>query len=237
MLSRPVFVLFGPAHLAMLALALIVPVVLALTARKAPRWERFIRIALAAVLAGGWLCWYALFAARGWLTLGNALPLNLCDWAAVALIAALLTRGQVAYELGYFWGLGGTLQGLITPDIAYGFPDPQFIFFFINHTGIMTALLYLTFARAKGRKPLRPVPASLPRVVAATLGYAVVAGIADFALHTDYGFLAAKPVNASLIDFLSPWPWYIPELVGIGILSLLIYYAPFWALDAWRCRA
>jgi hypothetical integral membrane protein (TIGR02206 family) len=231
MLPRPIFVLFGPAHLAVLALSLLVPLALALLARKSPPLDRPIRLALAAILAGGWLCWYALFGLRGWLTLGNCLPLNLCDWAAVALIAALLTRGQFAYELGYFWGLGGTLQGLLTPDIAYGFPDPQFIFFSINHAGIMTALLYLTWTG------MRPVLASLPRVVAATLGYAVVAGAADYALGVNYGFLKAKPTNASVMDFLSPWPWYVPELVGIGVLSLLVYYVPFWARDVWRRRA
>ena len=231
MVPRPNFVLFGAAHLAVLALAVAIPVVLALAARKTPRGDGFIRVALAALLAGGWLCWYALFAARHWLTLGNGLPLNLCDWAAVAMIVALLTRRQLAYELGYFWGLGGTLQGLITPDIAYDFPDPQFVFFSIGHAGIIASLLYLSFTG------LRPVPASLPRVIAATLGYALVAGVADFALGVDYGFLATKPSNASLIDFLSPWPWYIPELVVIGILSLLVYYAPFWARDAWRRRA
>jgi hypothetical integral membrane protein (TIGR02206 family) len=231
MLSRPLFVLFGAAHLSMLALALLIPAVLALWARKAPKTDGPILLVLAAILAGGWLCWYALFVVRGWLNLGNGLPLNLCDWAAVALIVALLTRNQFAYELGYFWGLGGTLQGLVTPDIAYGFPDPQFIFFAIDHSGIMTALLYLTFTG------MRPLPASLPRMVAATLGYALVAGAADFALGTDYGFLRAKPGNASLIDFLSPWPWYIPELVGIGFLSLLVYYAPFWVRDAGRRRA
>ena len=229
--SRQPFVLFGAAHLAMLALALLVPIVLALAARRSPTLDRPLRLALAAILAGGWLCWYALFMARGWLTWDNGLPLNLCDWAAVALITALLTRQPFAYALGYFWGLGGTLQGLITPDIAYGFPDPQFIFFAINHAGIIAALLYLTFTG------MRPRPASLPRVVAATLGYALVAGAADFALGTNYGFLRAKPANASLIDFLSPWPWYIPELVGIGILSLLVYYAPFWVRDGWRRRA
>ena len=229
--SRQPFVLFGAAHLAMLALALLVPIVLALAARRSPALDRPLRLALAAILAGGWLCWYALFMARGWLTWDNGLPLNLCDWAAVALITALLTRQPFAYALGYFWGLGGTLQGLITPDIAYGFPDPQFIFFAINHAGIIAALLYLTFTG------MRPRPASLPRVVAATLGYALVAGAADFALGTNYGFLRAKPANASLIDFLSPWPWYIPELVGIGIASMLVYYAPFWVRDGWRRRA
>ena len=117
---------------------------------------------------------------------------------------------------------------VVVPDIAYDFPDPQFIFFFINHAGIITALLYLSFTG------MRPVPASLPRVAGATLVYVLVAAIADYLLGINYGFLAAKPPNPSVMDLLSPWPWYIPELVGIGILSLLVYYAPFLVLDRLR---
>ena len=218
---RPAFVMFGSSHLMMLVLAALAPIVLALAARIRPPLDHPIRFSLAALLMGGWLCWYALFWARGWLTLDNGLPLNLCDWAAVILIFALITKQQFAYELGYFWGLGGSLQGLLTPDITYDFPDPQFIFFAINHAGIITALLYLTFTG------MRPRLAALPRVAAASVFYALVAATADVALGVNYGFLAHKPVNASVMDFLSPWPWYIPELVGIGILSLLIYYAPF----------
>ena len=218
---RPAFVMFGPAHLAMLALAAALPLLLAFAARKSPALDRPIRLGLAALLLGGWTCWLLLFWQRGWLTLGNGLPLNLCDWAAAALIAALIGKRAFAYELGYFWGLGGSLQGLMTPDIAYDFPDPQFVFFAINHAGIITALLYLTFTG------MRPRLAALPKVVVATLGYALIAGLADAALHLNYGFLAAKPANASVLDFLSPWPWYIPELVAIGILSLLVYYLPF----------
>jgi hypothetical integral membrane protein (TIGR02206 family) len=218
---RPSFVMFGPHHLAMLVVAGVAPLLLAFLARRAPTLDRPIRFALAVLLAGGWLCWYGLFWQRGWLTVDNGLPLNLCDWAAVALIAALITRKVFAYELGYFWGLGGSLQGLVTPDIAYDFPDPQFIFFAINHAGIITALLYLTFTGS------RPRASALPKVIAATLGYVLVAGIADAVLHVNYGFLAAKPANASVMDFLSPWPWYIPELVAIGLASLMIYYTPF----------
>src|SRR6201999_3985507 len=98
------------------------------------------------------------------LTPDNALPLNLCDWACAALILALIARRQFAYELGYFWGLGGTLQGVITPVIYYDFPDPQFIFFFLQHSGVIAALLYLTLGTG-----LRPHWRSLPRVIAATL--------------------------------------------------------------------
>lgn len=228
---RPAFVMFGLAHLAMLVLAFVAPLVLALAARKSASLDRPIRVTLVLLLMGGWICSLLLFWQRGWLSLGNGLPLNLCDWAAVALIVALTTKHPFAYTLGYFWGLGGSLQGLITPAIAYDFPDPQFIFFAINHAGIITALLYLTFMG------MRPRAADLPKVVAATLGYALVAAIADSVLRVNYGFLAAKPANASLLDFLSPWPWYIPELVAVGILSLLVYYLPFLGIDLWKRRA
>ena len=222
---RPNFVLFGPAHLTVIALALTVPLLLWLLARARPALDRPFRLSLAALLLGGWIGWYALSFARGWITLQTGLPLNLCDWAAAALIFALIRPSQIAYELGYFWGLGGTLQGLITPEVSYNFPDPQFIFFFINHSGIIAALLYLSFMGC------RPYPASLPRVAAATFFYVGVAGLADSLLPVNYGFLAAKPATASIMDFLSPWPWYIPELVLIGILSLMIYYIPFAVMD------
>ncbi|HEY0266145.1 MAG TPA: TIGR02206 family membrane protein, partial [Rhizomicrobium sp.] len=148
------------------------------------------------------------------------------------LVAALLTRRQFLYELGYFWGLGGTLQGMITPDVAYDWPDPQFLFFFVEHGGIMVALLYLTLGTG-----LRPRARGLPRVIAATLFYAAVAGLCDWALGVNYGFLRAKPPGTTLLSFMAPWPWYIPELVAAGILSLLVYYLPFAVFDFFYGRS
>lgn len=226
------FVMFGSAHLAALLLGFGAPLGLAAMARSRRRLDRPIRLGLALLLAGGLLGWYGLLWARGWLGPGNALPLNLCDWAALVLILALVKPGQRSYELGYFWGLGGTLQGLLTPDIAHGFPDPRFLFFFIEHAGIVAAVLYLTLGTG-----LRPAPASIPRVLAATLFYAAVAGTTDLLLGTNYGFLIAKPANASLMDFLAPWPWYLPELAVLGIASAFFYYAPFYLLDRVRGAA
>ncbi|HEX4028552.1 MAG TPA: TIGR02206 family membrane protein [Rhizomicrobium sp.] len=228
---RPPFLLFGTPHLVVLALTVAAPLLLAGLLRlcRLPV-DRVARLSFAAFLTLGWICWFILFAERGWLTVGSALPLNLCDWALIALVIALLTRNQFAYELGYFWGLGGTLQGMITPDVAYDFPDPQFLFFFVEHGGIIAALLYLTLGTG-----LRPRPSSLPRVAATTLFYALVAGIADWGSGTNYGFLRAKPPGATLLSLMSPWPWYIPELVAAGILSLMVYYLPFAVLD-WSRR-
>lgn len=223
------FILFGPAHLAALALGVAVPLLLALWVRRSRARDHGVRLLLAALLAAGWLGWYAMLWARGWLAAGNALPLNLCDWAQAALIVALMSRNQRAYELGYFWGLGGTLQGVITPDVPSGFPDLQFLLFMLDHAGLIAVLLYLTWGSG-----MRPVASSLPRVILATLFYVAIAGIADYVLGTNYGFLRGKGDNVSLLTWLAPWPWYIGELVAIGLMSVAVYYAPFWLWDRFK---
>lgn len=225
----PLFILFGPAHLTAIALALMVPLALALLARHehmGGRADRLARIGLTGFLTAGWICWYGLTIWRHELHLGNGLPMNLCDWAEIALIVALLTRGQFAYELGYFWGLGGTLQGVLTPPLYYDFPDLQFIFFFIQHGGVIAALLYLTLGMR-----MRPTLRSLPRVIAASFAYLAAAGLVDWLLGVNYGFLRAKPLGQNLLTLMSPWPWYIAELVAAGIGFVLLYYLPFALMD------
>ena len=225
----PPFVLFGPAHLVVLALAFLFPAAAGVIARTHPARDRAVRWALAALLLGEWIAFYLVFWSKGWLDLNNGLPLNLCDWAEAALVVALLSRNQFAYELGYFWGLGGSLQGLLTPDLAAGFPDARFLIFMADHGGIIASLLYLTIGTG-----LRPTLASLPRVIVASLVYPAVAGAADYALSANYGYLHDKGAHVSLLTLLAPWPWYIGELVLIGLLSIAIYYAPFLAIDFFK---
>jgi hypothetical integral membrane protein (TIGR02206 family) len=227
----PRFVLFGPPHLTAIALALLAPLALALLARHehlGRHADRLARIGLAVFLAAGWIGWIVLGVLRHDLALDTGLPMNLCDWAEIALLVALLTRGQFAYELGYFWGLGGTLQGVLTPPLYYDYPDPQFIFFFVQHGGVVAALLYLTLGAR-----MRPTWCSLPRVVAASFAYLGAAALVDWALNVNYGFLRAKPLGQNLLTVMSPWPWYIPELVAAGMGFVLLYYLPFAAAD-WR---
>lgn len=229
----PPFVLFGRDHLIVLALALVFPVLLGIVIRmtKKTAVDRTIRWLFAAMLIGNWVFWFIAFRKNGWLTLGDELPLNLCDWANIAVIVALLTDNPRAYELGYFWALAGTLQGLLTPDTPYGFPEVRFIIFSIFHAGIIAAVLYMAIGSR-----LRPYVSSLPRVAAWSLLYAVVAGLADWQLGTNYGFLRAKPPNVSLIDLMPAWPGYIPILFALGIASMFVYYAPFAAIDFLKRR-
>ncbi|MEI9888676.1 MAG: TIGR02206 family membrane protein [Rhizomicrobium sp.] len=226
------FVLFGPQHLIVIALTFAVPGVLAPAARlaKAPL-DAAIRFAFAGLLIGTWIAWYVLFAQRGWLGPGNEFPMNLCDWATVALIATLIRPNQKAFELAYFWALAGTTQGLVTPDVNFAFPEAQFTVFLLGHGGIIAAVLYLIFGTG-----LRPLPASLWRVTLWTFAYAAAAGLTDWLLGTNYGFFRAKPGHATFYDLLPDWPYYIPVTILLGIACIFLLYAPWFVLDRVRAR-
>ncbi|MGH6878060.1 MAG: TIGR02206 family membrane protein [Rhizomicrobium sp.] len=232
-MDRP-FVPFGPGHLAAIALAFVIPLALGFAARASRNGSlaRTIALAFAVELIATWILWYWLIATRGWLSPATLLPMQLCDWATIAALLALLRRGQPSFELAYFWAFSGTLQALLTPDLFYGFPDIRFIVFFAFHDGAIAAVLYLMAAYA-----MRPVPASIPRVIVWSLLYFVCAVAANHLLHTNFGFLSARPIKASLLDLLGPLPIYDLEIVGLGFVFVLLLYAPFYIADLLRGHA
>jgi hypothetical integral membrane protein (TIGR02206 family) len=222
---------FGVSHISAVALMFAVSAALIAASRAArsPGFDRALRWTLAALLLGDWAAYLTMFYRKGWLALGNVLPLNLCDWATIAVVVTLIRPNQRSYELAYFWALAGTLLTTITPDLQVDFPDWRFVFFFFYHAIIITGVLYLTFALG-----MRPIAGSIRRVVIWTLSYVAVAGAADWLLGTNYGFLRAKPATATLFDALAPWPWYIAECFAIAVAAMLILYAPFYLADRMR---
>lgn len=222
------FVLFGTQHLIVMALTFTVPLVLAVLTRRtrSDGFDAAVRYAFAAVLTGTWIAWYVLFISRGWLTMGNALPMNLCDWTTVAVLIACIRPGQKAFELAYFWAFAGTLQGLVTPDVNFSFPEPQFVVFLLGHGAIIAAVIYLTLGTR-----LRPVPASILRAAGWSFIYAAAAGATDWLLGVNYGFFRAKPGHATIFDFMPAWPAYIPEMIALGILATVVLYAPWFVVD------
>jgi len=222
---------FGASHIVAMALMLAAAAALILASRAARSdpFDRSVRWILAFLLLADWIAYLVMFYRNGWLAVGNVLPLNLCDWATIAVALTLLVPNQRSFELSYFWALAGTLLASITPDLAYDFPDPRFIFYFLYHAIIIASVLYMVFTLG-----MRPVPGSVGRVVAWTLAYIAVAGAADWWLGTNYGFLRAKPATATLFDAMPPWPWYIVCSFAIGIAAMLLLYAPYFIADRLR---
>jgi hypothetical integral membrane protein (TIGR02206 family) len=244
--SQP-FKLFGPSHWAVLGATAAVTAGLVLIARRgrgaptaAPslseRQPRLARLpdllagCLAALLVLDEAAVVALAAHDDLPTLAaQHLPFQLCDWVIFACAAALLWRHQLAYELAWFWGLSGTLQAVLTPDLVEDFPGVHFLTFQLLHAGVIVAVLYLTLGLG-----MRPRPRSVVRAWLWLQGYAVVTALVDWLLGANYGYLRRKPAHASLYDHLGPWPWYLLSVEALSLVLFLACYAPFALLDRLR---
>jgi hypothetical integral membrane protein (TIGR02206 family) len=220
---------FSRSHLAVLAVCLALLVGLAYLRRLRPRLAERAEKALGVLLLLVWPATVLAYWQKGALELGNALPMHFCDIAGLAGGVALLTRRQTACEIVYFFGLAGTLQGLLTPNLKFDFPDPRFFVFFMLHGGVVVAAVHVVTAMG-----LVPRPDALRRMLVFTMGYALATGLINAVLGTNYAFLCHKPEQASLMDHLGPWPWYIGALVLIAVTFYTLLHLPF---TLWRRRA
>src|SRR6202140_2109249 len=136
--------LLGFEHLVTLAAiaAVIASLVVAARLRPGP-WTVFACRVLAIVIIANEAAWWMWAGAHGTWSATYALPFQLCDVAAFVSAAALWLRRPLLVELTYFWGLAGTANGLITPDVADHFPSYSFLQYFIPHGAIVAAALRL----------------------------------------------------------------------------------------------
>jgi len=154
-------------------------------------------------------------------TIGHSVPLQLCDLAELTAAYALWSQRKWAFTLAYYWGLPLSSQALITPDLnAPDFPSHSFLTFFALHLLVVWAAIYLTWGYG-----MRPGWRSYRFAVITTLTWGAFTFIFNTIARTDYGFLNRKPLNASMLDFLGPWPFYVlAEVVIVGAV---------WALMTW----
>jgi hypothetical integral membrane protein (TIGR02206 family) len=196
-----------------------------ITARLRPGpWLTVATRGLALLLVAAEVAWwtYLLTGGSAKYPLATALPLQLCDAAIFVGAAALWFQRPLLIEITYFWGLAGTLQALITPDLPDHFPSFPFFQYYAAHGGIVAAALLLVVGLR-----LAPRRGAVVRVAAITLGYAAFVGAIDAVTGFDYLYLRSKPPSPTLFDYLGPWPWYIASAIGIGVVLFLIIDAPF----------
>jgi hypothetical integral membrane protein (TIGR02206 family) len=219
---RTDFVLFGPAHLAILAAIGAVAVGLTWIGRKNPAVTRPVRLILGFFLLINELVWYGFkLNQEGW-RFPEGLPLQLCDLSLWMTVFAALTLNQWIYELAYFAGLGGAAMALLTPELWAPMLSYPTIYFFMAHGGIVVVIVFIT---ATGLA--RPRPGCVLRAMILVNGFAAFVGLFNAIFRTNYMYLCRKPGSASLLDFFGPWPWYIlgGELAAAAIFYLL--WLPF----------
>jgi hypothetical integral membrane protein (TIGR02206 family) len=195
--------------------------VLVVAARRWPgTWLRV----LAVVLVVDEVSWWVFVAAGGvpGSELAYSLPLQLCDVAVFVAAAALWTRRQLLVEVTYFWGLAGTVQALLTPDLPEHFPSYPYFQYYLAHGGVVCAALLLVVGM---RRPPRPWAAVW--VMAVTIAYAALVGALDAVTGANYMYLREKPSAPTLLDLLGPWPLYILAGTGLAVILFAILDVPF----------
>ena len=188
--------------------------------------------ALAILIVVNETSWFAWQAAHNAFTIQNDLPLHLCDVAAYISAVALWVRTPLLVELTYFWGIAGTANGVITPDIGDQFPSYLFFQYFIQHAAIPAAGLFLVV----GLK-IYPRPWAVPRVIAFSLALLVFDAFANLVTNGNYLFLRSVPPGPNLLSVLGPWPWYIFWGALVAIAIFLVLDAPFRIFGPGRARS
>jgi hypothetical integral membrane protein (TIGR02206 family) len=237
-MDRRPFVLFGASHWVAMLLSVVATFVIVSYLRKAPpKGSAIVRTGLAlmlfaAVLADPPITYLRYIGdgpAMAWKMVNEtAWPFYLCDWAAVLCGLALLTKSQRLAELGWCWGLGGTLQGLVYPaSLSYDWPNPDYYAFFAEHGGVPVAGMALVFGLG-----LKPQPGAAWRAWLWLLGYTAVVILVNLLfIHgagyqtSNYGFVCSSDYSPFAI--LGPWPHYVLGLLLVMGLLFTFLTWPF----------
>ena len=210
-------------HLITVGVIAVVVTALVVAARTRPGpWTVPAARALAIIIVVNETSWFVWQAAHHVFTIQNDLPLHLCDVAAYISAIALWTRKPLLVELTYFWGIAGTANGVITPDIGNQFPSYLFFQYFIQHAAIPAAGLFLVVGLR-----IYPRPWAVPRVIGFSLALLVFDAFANLVTGGNYLFLRTVPPGSNLLTVLGPWPWYILWGAIVAVVIFVALDAPF----------
>ena len=151
------------------------------------------------------------------------LPLHFCSLMLIVAFIALWWRAHWACAMVYFGVLTASIQALITPDMAAGYPSIAFFIFFISHGLLLVIALAIPVLlrwRARGWDDLRTL-------LLMDL-YVICIIPVNIWLGTNYGYTQGSPVEGCLLDYLGPAPWYylwvqLPVLAVFRLMMLPVH--------------
>jgi hypothetical integral membrane protein (TIGR02206 family) len=192
------------------------------------RWRDGPRaVALDRCLAAAALAVYAV--ANAWpllprhFALGRSLPIHVCDLTTLCVPLALRGNWRPARALLYFWGLGLSTQGFITPDLQDGPARVGFWTFWLAHFSVVGGALYDVIGR-----DYRPDWRDYRIAVVASVIYVILVLPLDAELGVNYGYVGpSTPGLPTLVDALGPWPWRVPVMFAAGTAVMFFLTLPW----------
>ncbi len=222
----PEFIRWSLPHLGALAATLLfTAALLAFGLRCGERGRHLICRALAALLAfefvGEHILRLCMDSYGPW---QENLPLHFCSIMMLVSIIALWWRKRLACAVVYFGVLAASIQGLITPALAAGFPTIRFFVFFLSHGLLLVTALAIPVLLGWRYRRFDAL-----RTVLLADFYLLCIIPANIWLGTNYGFTQHGPAEGSMLDYLGPAPWYYLwlQLPALGL---------FWLMSLPVCR-
>ena len=229
--SQP-FVIFGNAHLITLFIIIAIAIVFPLIVKTRPVSQiilitKIMGVTLISLEFIKPLIWHYSMDFP-WIEL---VPIHMCNLSTLFIGIFLITKKRLFFEVAFFWGIGGGINALITPDIPNSFPDPQYILFFFGHGLLIIAIAYACISLAN-----RPTLNSVKNGIYFSLITLPVIYFINKILGppANYWYLGSKPVGDSILNLFPAPPLHIPVLIIIGVFLFFLIYSPYWAYDSFK---
>lgn len=151
------------------------------------------------------------------------MPLHLCGIASITAIIGLLTMRPLWIQLSFYIGILPALLALVTPELPFDYQHFRFWKFFVHHTAIPWACLFLALCH-----PNTITMRSVLSVYALLLAYAAFIGFYINPLtDSNYLYLMQRPTTSSPLDFFGDGLWYYINLCLTALLLFFIQYLLF----------
>lgn len=213
------------SHITVLALLLVILTISVYVARHADRATvQGIGKVLALIPTGILLLCLVISLLRAEFDINTDLPLALCNVSALLVPLLAFRYTYAIYEILLFWIMAGTIQAVLTPDLAEGFPHYRFFRYWGVHAGLVIYILYATIGQ--GYRPR--FKSILVSFLAAQVLF-VISIVINLILGTNYNYLCHKPTNPTLLDYLGPWPIYVLAGQLLILPFFMLVFLPFYA--------
>ncbi|MEJ8304122.1 TIGR02206 family membrane protein [Saccharibacillus sacchari] len=231
-ISEP-FSAFSTAHLSALGLFAVFAILMFIfrdKIRSKPKLTQAIRFTLLAALVAAEVSLHIWYIASDVWSAQYTLPLELCSLMLLAAILMLITRSRFLAGLVFFAGIGGALQALLTPNLAYAYPHFRFVQFFVAHAAIILSALYMIWIER-----FRPTWRTVWTALLSLNVIALIVYLLDWLLDANYMFLRGKPDTPSILDMFGDYPLYLLAEELLALFTFVTLYIMFFVIpDALR---
>lgn len=154
----------------------------------------------------------------------ESLPMHLCRWngwiVALCLLHGHKERWRWTRALTFFWGLGLSVQGMITPMWTFGAGSVEFWLYWVGHLQIVGVAVYELVVRRYS-----PTWPDLRLAMVAGVLYAVFTGTLNKVLGTNYSYLGEWDYErASVVDRLGDYPERMLAMGGGALVLFVLMY-------------